>query len=695
MQSLIFTAMIIGTALMAGCREDSEKPADGSQPVYEVAFMPDIHFHDLFAEFEPGSFEGLPVMYKGEEHRAVIRTMEAQHTSTRLFNENYFALLAALDSAVDRGIKHIGLPGDFSDDGQPAHVNGLVDILDTYRTKHNVSFFITPGNHDPGRPFTSEAGKRDYLGRGGKQQPVFSHNHPFCREEQELSPSNDRSHAVACTDQVKELGYDGLFELIGDFGLNSNSTNHYYETPFSGNRMDDGELPETIFEPENRLYEICHEGSGGAFRQAHYTNCFDVMDMSYLVEPVEGLWLLALDTNVYIPRKNAAIGDPAAPANFSGSGNAGYNKVVTHKKHLVEWMADVAERAAEHGKTLISFSHFPAADFYNGAGTEIERVWGEDQFQLVRVPTGGTTNTVVNTGIGLHIAGHMHMNGVEIVRNSESGQVLTNIQVPSLAAYVPAYKIVRTFEEPGHVEVETVTLNEVPEFDTLFPLYEQEWNYLDSTGYEHNWNREILQSENYLEFTDWHIRELSRLRFLPGEWPADIRNVLTTMNGRDLLIHSVMPDSLRDDSGLISKKRDSESGNQFISAHEETIRKAREMTENAGYVLDDFARWDGTDLSVDFYRIRNAGELALRDISAERIDHYSIIASAFLDHPHNSSTVEDIPPGDKIYDRLASVFRVISLFSTRLPGDHIRINLQTGEITTMKKEMPRISVKER
>ena len=180
--------------------------------------------------------------------------------------------------------------------------------------------------------------------------------------------------------------------------------------------------------------------------------------MSYLAEPVEGLWLLALDTNVYIPRADADTSNPDNPANFSGSGNAGYNKVVTHKKHLVEWMTDVAERAAEHGKTLISFSHFPATDFYNGAGPTIERVWGEDEFQLVRLPTEETTNTIVNTGVGLHIAGHMHMNGAEVARDSATGKVLTNIQVPSLAAYVPAYKIVRTFEDTEHVEIETVTL---------------------------------------------------------------------------------------------------------------------------------------------------------------------------------------------------------------------------------------------
>ena len=90
---------------------------------------------------------------------------------------------------------------------------------------------------------------------------------------------------------------------------------------------------------------------------------------------------------------------------------------------------------------------------------------------------------------------------------------------------------------------------DVPDFDTLFPLYEQEWSYLDSIGYQRNWNRQILDSENYLEFTDWHIRELSRLRFLPGEWPEDIRAALKTMRRArsiDLLSVAGQPEMTND-----------------------------------------------------------------------------------------------------------------------------------------------------
>jgi hypothetical protein len=46
-----------------------------------IAVMSDMHFHDVYATFEDGSFSGLP----GKDGKnATIRTMMAELTSTRL-----------------------------------------------------------------------------------------------------------------------------------------------------------------------------------------------------------------------------------------------------------------------------------------------------------------------------------------------------------------------------------------------------------------------------------------------------------------------------------------------------------------------------------------------------------------------------------------------------------------------------------
>src|SRR5690606_12725067 len=89
---------------------DPPKPKVSQAPL-QIAFMPDIHFHDVYADFQDDSFTGVPNKVSGKN--ATIRTMQSQLMSTRLFNENYFALLAALDDVAARGIKLVALPGDF------------------------------------------------------------------------------------------------------------------------------------------------------------------------------------------------------------------------------------------------------------------------------------------------------------------------------------------------------------------------------------------------------------------------------------------------------------------------------------------------------------------------------------------------------------------------------------------------------
>ena len=86
-----------------------------------------------------------------------------------------------------------------------------------------------------------------------------------------------------------------------------------------------------------------------------------------------------------------------------------------------------------------------------------------------------------------------------------------NIQVPSIATYVPAYKIL-TIESDEVFRVETVTLDTVPRFDSLFPLYRAECQSDSLRGHSPVWNKEILSARTYGEFCDYQFRDLVRLR---------------------------------------------------------------------------------------------------------------------------------------------------------------------------------------
>ncbi|MCA1920346.1 MAG: metallophosphoesterase, partial [Flavobacterium piscis] len=152
----------------------------------KIAFIADVHLQDIFAKFEDNNYQGVKNPVTGQY--ANIRTMNAQLHSTRIFNENYFAFLEALNDIVKRDIKQVVLPGDFSDDGQPVHVRGLKKILNEYSQKHGLSFYVTTGNHDVVRPFSQDAAKTDFLGKDGKEQIISSSKNNFNKSKSELEP---------------------------------------------------------------------------------------------------------------------------------------------------------------------------------------------------------------------------------------------------------------------------------------------------------------------------------------------------------------------------------------------------------------------------------------------------------------------------------------------------------------------------
>jgi 3',5'-cyclic AMP phosphodiesterase CpdA len=101
-----------------------------AQKPVQIAFLSDVHFQDLYGSFSDNDFKGIINPKTGKP--TILRTMDSQLHSTRIFNENYFAFLKALDDIAAKGIKIVAMPGDFSDDGQAYNLRGLHKILENY-----------------------------------------------------------------------------------------------------------------------------------------------------------------------------------------------------------------------------------------------------------------------------------------------------------------------------------------------------------------------------------------------------------------------------------------------------------------------------------------------------------------------------------------------------------------------------------
>ena len=376
---------------------------------------------------------------------------------------------------------------------------------------------------------------------------------------------------------------------------------------------------------------------------------------------------MAIDGNVYIPKKNATA-DAKDPKNYSDA-STGYNNVLSNKKHLIKWVGEISAQAKKQGKILIAFSHFPMIDFNDDASAEIKELLGPNKWQLNRVPVEEVAQTFADAGLKIHFGGHMHINDTG-VRTTAKGNTLVNIQTPSLAAYIPAYKLL-TIQKDNLVDIQTITIDKVKRYDELFDLYKMEYQFLESQQTKDIWNKAILETKNYHDFTDFHLKELVRLRFLSDDWPSDFKNFFLNLSGEQLLV-------------LANIK--SEKDFDFILKNKETLQKEwTEAEQKSNKIVaenklkKEDLKFTGYDFLVDFYRFRSADELALKDVGEKRAKVYKVLSNSFFEN-HKENASKEKP----LQNQLRLFLIIFNKFMHEVPADHFSVDLKSGEIKSLK-----------
>lgn len=455
-----------------------------SQQIPKIAIISDAHIQDVMG------------------HPETVRTMQVQVQSTRLFNENIFALKAALDDIARQHISLVIMTGDMTDDGQLLNQEAARRILDQYESQYGMQFFLTPGNHDPKVPFGMQMKGKDYLRADGGTLTIVS-------DSLQYAPLSKTPILVDTL--MRSAGYPEELHCYAPYGYFPRREYLYWACPFS-----DNDYLHYQYERVLRQSQLSHR-----YRMVAGVR---VIDPSYVVEPVKGLWLLSIDPGVYLPvqKEDGTVG-------FQNS-SVGYNLLLSYKKGLLQWIRTVAAEAHRYGKTLIAFSHYPLVDYNDGATPVIKAAWGRHVFDVDRVPSEAVTDSLLQAGIRLHFAGHMHVNDTGIFHDKD-GNSLYNIQTPSLATGMPAYKTVQVL--PGNrFHIQTILLDSVPGFNSLFPRYAKEFQYEQQHEGKVIWSKEALKSKNYQEFCDWQLQDLTRNRFVPRDIPRLLRERLLTLQGK-------------------------------------------------------------------------------------------------------------------------------------------------------------------
>lgn len=535
-----------------------------------VAVIADAHFHDTAADF---GFPGIEI----DGQRITMRSWSDTRESTRVFNESTDALHAALEDVRQRGIRHVVLLGDYTDDGQRETTETLKGILQRHSHAHGTAFYAMPGNHDIFGP----------LGR--------HHTKEFLTENGRcLSVSSDVRRAgerVIISDRMYCEGYPAGLGPMAAFGYFRQPDYLHWETPFG---LSDA--------AEDRMYEV---------RSPDGRNVYRLMDASYLVEPEPGLWLLMIDANIFEPLDGEfERGEDAA---FTDSTSGGWNALLRCKPFIIDWIADVRRRAQALGKTLLGFSHYPALDPFDGASGAESALFGKTNV-VRRTPRRAVEDALRQAGLAVHFSGHLHVEGV--TRRGEGENSLTNIAVPSLVAFPPAFKVVHPSRQ--EILVETVEMAALPVNGRICSGYAQE------TALAGEEDDRAFAAGNYGDFLLGHNRALIRHRYFAKEWPAAVVRAIADKSVRDVLDLLEGEDRSSPDDAILSSD------------------------------LPMF------ELIADWYCLRQGAGLSLPHIAPQRLSLYRTLAERFGRKPdHHDGSVESF---------LEIFFGALGLFLERAEG---------------------------
>jgi hypothetical protein len=101
--------------------------------------------------------------------------------------------------------------------------------------------------------------------------------------------------------------------------------------------------------------------------------------------------------------------------------------------------------------------------------------------------------------------------------------------------------------------------------------------------------------------------------------------------------------------------------------------------------IESFSKWNGLDMITDFYKLRNADSLALRDISKNRMEEYILISEKLSNsntemNYYDQDELKNISISKVFKNRFNEIFNMMLKFRGDYPSEDFIIDLKTGDI---------------
>jgi predicted phosphodiesterase len=198
------------------------------------------------------------------------------------------------------------------------------------------------------------------------------------------------------------------------------------------------------------LFKTIYSGYG--YNEALYE---DNSSLSYVVEPVDGLWVLGLDACLY--KQNQPGGHPVTDGAFS--------------PETLQWIEKTASEAGQKGKKMIAFMHHGVVEHYKGQ----EKFYGE---YLVN-DHEEVSEIFANLGISVVFTGHYHAQDITM-RKLKNGNYIYDVQTGSLVTYPCPVREVRI--KNNMMQVSSLFIDKTESYPNGFTSFSKDYVHSGISG---------------------------------------------------------------------------------------------------------------------------------------------------------------------------------------------------------------------
>lgn len=170
----------------------------------------------------------------------------------------------------------------------------------------------------------------------------------------------------------------------------------------------------------------------------------DSFSLSYLVEPVESLWILGLDACRY------DLNDPRGHSHTGGS----------FRQETLAWLEQLLTSEEAAGKTIIAMMHHGVLEHYRGQKKYFGEYVVDDHRKVSRM--------LARLGVRVVFTGHYHANDITMKQFGD-GSTMYDIQTGSLVTWPCPVRSVRLEGDSMHIE--TRHISSIPSHGNGFPEY--------------------------------------------------------------------------------------------------------------------------------------------------------------------------------------------------------------------------------